>query len=214
MLWSPFRPVTLAVALGLVGVAAPRLAAQTTAPAAPAATMPAGFVKEFGTMWTFDAPPLEYWKARYGFAPDQAWLDHVRLASVRLPICSASFVSSRRPGDDQPSLRPGSASRQSLPPDTNYHRAGFAARTLADEKKCAGLTWISSSPSEDVTARVHGSDDGEWPRPAQMAQREAEIAGSRTSASSRPARCARSSRCTRAACTRCTATSASPTSGW
>src|SRR6478672_11105473 len=46
-------------------------------------------------MWTFDAFPAAKMRADYGWAPDQAWLDHVRAAAVRLTGgCSASFVSS------------------------------------------------------------------------------------------------------------------------
>ena len=45
-------------------------------------------------MWTFDAFPAQAVKQAYGFEPTQAWLDSVRLASVRLAGgCSASFVS-------------------------------------------------------------------------------------------------------------------------
>ena len=36
-------------------------------------------------MWLFNAFPAEKVKAKYGFAPDQAWLDHVRLSSARAP---------------------------------------------------------------------------------------------------------------------------------
>src|SRR5262249_13605494 len=44
-------------------------------------------------MWTFDRFPAAEVKARYGFFPDAAWLDHVRLSSARTGECSAGFVS-------------------------------------------------------------------------------------------------------------------------
>ena len=44
-------------------------------------------------MWTFDNPPRKQWKERYNFEPSDAWLEHVRLASVRVEGSSGSFVS-------------------------------------------------------------------------------------------------------------------------
>ena len=45
-------------------------------------------------MWTFDNPPVKQLKEKYNFTPNQAWLDHVRLSSVRLNDGgSGSFVS-------------------------------------------------------------------------------------------------------------------------
>jgi Peptidase S46 len=35
-------------------------------------------------MWTFNNFPSEAVALAYGFKPDQAWLDHVRLSSLRL----------------------------------------------------------------------------------------------------------------------------------
>src|SRR5689334_13348848 len=45
-------------------------------------------------MWTFDNFPGDAVKSRYGTAINSEWLDHVRLATVRLPGCTGSFVSS------------------------------------------------------------------------------------------------------------------------
>jgi Peptidase S46 len=45
-------------------------------------------------MWTFDNPPRKQWKERYNFEPSDAWLERVRLASVRLNDGgSGAFVS-------------------------------------------------------------------------------------------------------------------------
>ena len=45
-------------------------------------------------MWTLDNLPLARMRAAYGFNPDQAWVDKVMRASVRLAGgCSGSFVS-------------------------------------------------------------------------------------------------------------------------
>ncbi len=44
-------------------------------------------------LWLPDAFPSARVEKAYGFAPSQTWLDHVRLASVRLAHgCSCSFV--------------------------------------------------------------------------------------------------------------------------
>src|SRR6266568_5312687 len=131
----------------LVLAASGRVTAQTTSPSRPEslATIAdprvhppriitrTGFIKEFGTMWTFDAPPLDYWRGTYNFAADQQWLDHVRLSAVRIPGCSASFVSaSGLVMTNHHCGRPCTASAS--PPDTNYVEAGFAARNMGDEK--------------------------------------------------------------------------------
>src|SRR5271168_5609306 len=44
-------------------------------------------------MWTFDNFPSGAVKQRYGTDITPAWLDHVRLSTIRLTNCTASFVS-------------------------------------------------------------------------------------------------------------------------
>jgi hypothetical protein len=46
-----------------------------------------------GKMWTFEFPPREYLEETYGLRPDDAWFEKARLGALRIPSCSASFVS-------------------------------------------------------------------------------------------------------------------------
>ena len=46
-----------------------------------------------GKMWTFEYPPDRYFTETYGFTADSAWFARARLAALRLPGCSAAFVS-------------------------------------------------------------------------------------------------------------------------
>ncbi len=46
-----------------------------------------------GKMWTFEYPPLDYFREEYNFEPDEAWFEHARLGALRLSNCTASFVS-------------------------------------------------------------------------------------------------------------------------
>jgi hypothetical protein len=158
------RKLILAVSIVL---ASSHAFAQTPAPRTP------GFVKEFGTMWTFDAPPLAYWKATYDFSPDKAWLDHIRLSAIRIPGCSASFVSSN--GLVMTNHHCGrECTAASSTADSNYIQTGFAAASLTDEKKCANM-WADQLQSiQDVTTRVQKAMTARTAS-AQVLQRAAEI---------------------------------------
>ena len=135
-----------AAVLALAALSIPASAQQTTAVAP-------GSIPEFGTMWTFDAPPLDYWESRYDFRPDQGWLDHLRLASVRLPGCSSSFVS-----PDGLVLTNHHCARGCIaavsPEETNYLRTGFLAETKADELICPNMYVDQLVSIEDVTSRI------------------------------------------------------------
>ena len=46
-----------------------------------------------GRMWTFESPPSDYLRQAYGIDADSVWFRRARLGALRIPGCSASFVS-------------------------------------------------------------------------------------------------------------------------
>jgi Peptidase S46 len=107
-------------------------------------------------MWLFNHFPTDKVKAKYGFAPDQAWLDHVRLSSARAPNGSSSFVS----GDGLIFTNHHIAQGCIHDLSTNgkdYMKSGFYAPTQAEEPKCPGVEFIVLQDIEDVTAKVNAA---------------------------------------------------------
>jgi hypothetical protein len=48
---------------------------------------------DMGKMWVFENPPMDYFSETYGFDANQEWFDRARMAALRIPGCSAAFVS-------------------------------------------------------------------------------------------------------------------------
>src|SRR3990172_8448636 len=141
---------------------------------APMATGPGGWVKEFGTMWTFDAPPLDYWQGAYGFQPTPAWLEHVRLAVARLPGCSSSFVSASGLVMTNHHCARSCISAASTP-DSNYQETGFVARRREDEKRCPGMYVDQLQSIEDITTRIRTAVNAATP--ARRAEQRDSVVG-------------------------------------
>lgn len=105
-------------------------------------------------MWTFDNPPRKEWKERYDFQPTDAWLEHVRLASVRLNDGgSGCFVSSGGLLMTNQHVA-GTQLQKVSTKEKDYTRDGFYARTRSEELKCPDLEVNVLVSYEDVTGRV------------------------------------------------------------
>jgi hypothetical protein len=111
-------------------------------------------------MWTLNAFPADQVGKAYGFAPDQAWLDHVRLSSVRLARgCSASFVSPL--GLVQTNHHCAQGCIQQLSTRTeDLVESGFYARAAPDERKCPDVEVNQLTAISDVTARIEAATAG------------------------------------------------------
>ena len=124
--------------------------------AATALALPATARADEG-MWTFDAFPTAKMKAHYGFAPDQAWLDRVQAAAVRLTGgCSASFVSST--GLILTNHHCVVGCLQNLSTGTDDLVAnGINTATAGEERKCPGQQAEVVTSIIDVTSTIAGA---------------------------------------------------------
>lgn len=112
---------------------------------------------ELGTMWTFEAPPLAYWQKTYGFAATPEWLERVRLSSVKIPGCSASFVSENGLILTNHHCARGCVASNSTP-ENDYVEKGFYAATREEEKLCAGSYADVVTGIADITPQIRAAE--------------------------------------------------------
>ncbi len=127
-------------------------------------------------MWTFDNPPIKLLKEKYNFTPTKAWLDHLRLSSVRLNDGgSGSFVSPNGLLLTNHHVARGQLQKNSSA-EHDYLANGFYAATVDEEMKSPDLEVNVLVGMEDVTARVQGAAKGIADDAKALKARDAEIA--------------------------------------
>ena len=111
-----------------------------------------------GKMWTFEAPPVSYFADTYGFRPDAAWFEKARLGALRIPSCSASFVS-----PNGLVMTNHHCAREFLTQVTREGESlldnGFVATDLVDEREVEDFEADQLIEIIDVTEEVNSSLD-------------------------------------------------------
>jgi hypothetical protein len=128
-------------------------------------------------MWTFDNFPSQSVGAKYGFAPSQEWLDHVRLSSLRVAFgCSAAFISPHGLVMTNHHCVVDCV-QQLSPAGQDLVDTGFIARTAADERKCPDFELDQLLQISDVTPDVENAIAGKTGAAANAAlhAKEAEL---------------------------------------
>jgi len=122
-------------------------------------------------MWTFHNPPTAQVKEKYGVELTQQWLDHVRLSTVRLSNCTASFVS-----PDGLILTNFHCSWACLADHSTKEKSlfeeGFLAESREREVRCQTQVADVLMAYEDITERVNAATRGLDDKAANDARRK------------------------------------------
>ncbi len=108
-------------------------------------------------MWLFSALPKKQLADAHQFEPNQAWIDHLMLSSVRFNSGgSASFVSSNGLVLTNHHVAADTLYKLSTP-EHNYNEDGFLAKNQSEEIPATDLELNQLISIEDVTDKVNGS---------------------------------------------------------
>lgn len=110
-------------------------------------------------MWTFDNFPIARANQTLGTSIDQAFLDRVRLSSVKFGGCSAGLVSGQGLVMTNNHCVATCVANLSTP-EKRYADTGFTPRSREEELKCPGGTAEILTDITDVTARMHKAGEG------------------------------------------------------
>jgi hypothetical protein len=108
---------------------------------------------DFGKMWTFEYAPSEYFSETYGFEATPEWFERARLAALRIPGCSAAFVSGDGLVVTNHHCARGAISRASREGESLLDD-GFYARTLENERPLPGNYADQLLAVADVTDEI------------------------------------------------------------
>jgi len=113
---------------------------------------------EFGKMWTFEYAPAEYFSSEYGFDASPAWFERARLAALRIPGCSASFVSPHGLVVTNQHCARDAISAVTRAGE-NLMDDGFYARSLDEERPIPDAWADQLLSAQDVTAEIYAAVD-------------------------------------------------------
>ena len=141
-------------------------------------------------MWTYNNFPSAKVGKAYGFTPDQAWLDHLRMASVRIAGgCSASLVSAAGLVMTNHHCARECIENVSGLTKKDYNRDGFFAKTEADEARCPGMEINQLTDITNVTKRLQDATKDVAPQAFSDTQRAAIALTEKECATSDDVRC-------------------------
>jgi V8-like Glu-specific endopeptidase len=122
-------------------------------------------------MWTFDNFPSAQVKERYGVDIDAAWLERVRLGTVRLSGCTASFVSPEGLILTNHHCVTSCLAQNSTR-ESSLLETGFVARGRDEEIRCSTQIADVLERLENVTAQVQAATRGLTERDANERRRQ------------------------------------------